>query len=378
MNELEMKGFDGANPLHALGALGALVVTNALDAEHAALGWTIDEQRRYVARLRTSLDAETWAARASAWITDAASIRSGADPSVRRRVRDLGAAEKKAAKAVKEARKSAKNEARRQGLRGLEARAFEIEITKPLRRELARTSKEREQAQLALALELGFGYAHLGEIIGVPAVIYREHLAAAIERRDRPLIAHLVGLASDGCFGLDGKVVPSPYSFGNGASGQCLLKDWRKLVEAHDASMLREGSLEGRTRTVDMTSLNWDPGDLRSAAFTWSDPQAMAKETDVPANILAFLGLGLLTAVPSQAASRRGALEAVGFERGFTWPIWTPLLSRDEVAALLASPLVTVELLPAQRAARGILAVYRSDKVNPTGKRNYFAPARPL
>jgi hypothetical protein len=365
---LDLRGLDGANPLHLLASLGCLVISDALEPEDAALSWRFDDGR-YVPTLHTRRDAGDWCSDIARWLQAEAAGRdaateSGGGP----KLRDLKAEEKKLNEERKKARTAAQKEAKQRGLRGPEGREYIAHGLREIDATIAEANARREAAERERAAELGFGFAHLGDIVAVPTAVFRMHVQRALATGNRPLARHLTALASDGCVE-DGKVVPTPYSYGNGSSGQYLLKDWRNLAQATTPDLIHKTVVEPGTERKNETSLNWDPEDLRQAALRWSDPAGSRKETNVAANALAYIGLGLLTAVPTAQG-----LDAVAFDQGFTWPLWEPPLTLDIVAALLATAYCAA---PAERLARGILTIRQSKKINPTGKRNYFAPSVP-
>ncbi len=370
MTMLDFDGLDGTNPLHVLAAFGALLVTH--DAVGAArLGWR-RHGGRYSPRIEADLDASAWSdlvAERLRRMAATAPVEAGGGE--QRRVADLKARVKKLKEALKEAEKRAKDDAKTSGLKAGDAKAFVAERTASRRAELAELEAETQAAETALASSLGTGPAHLGDVIGVPVDVFRAQATKALAS-DPVTARQLSALASDGCE-LEGKLTPTPYSFSNGSSGQALLKDFRNLAAIVTGPKVHASLFRGEPAWEAKTSLNWDPSDQRSAAYQWADPGSEDARTDVAANSLAYVGLGLLSCFPG----RRG-LEATAFDRGFTWPIWVPMLAHEAVRALLAEGFDPSRHDPVVAERRGIVAVYRSDRVNPTGKRNFFAPSRAI
>ena len=386
MTILTCRGLDGANPLHVLAALGLLRLADRAEPG-ARLGFAlVNTAWRPV--LEVGMEREALLTEIAAWLVVLA--RKGSeDPSLQKQVRELGCLAKKKVEAVKSAAKEAKAEAKRLKHSKVETRGYIQQATAVLDLELAEVALDLGAARKALSLANGLGIAHLGEIIGVNPEIFRQFGEAALEAllsgslSDDPTTAdpilvtgHLPALACDQVVDGD-KVKPTPYSFGNGASGQCLLKSFlacagqvtlERLAATLDGGEVR--LVEGRGLT-----LNWDPEDLRSYALAWDNPESVAKSVDVGANALAYVGLGLLPAVPGPKG-----LDAVGWgpEDGWTWPVWEPRLPMPVVASLLAD-----RALQAARPdvgsleRRGVCEVRRSARVNPTGKRSYFASSRP-
>lgn len=373
MNVLALKGLDGANPLHMLAALGALLVTEDLAPGQARLGWT-RTAGRYQPRLAAPMEADAWAREVAARVQKAGATPPSESPGdAQRRLAKLKTAEKELAKAAKEAAAKAKAEAKASGLRGADARALVERRAAAARARLDEAGHARRAAELEVGSALGFGPAHLGDLIEVPVKLFRAQAEHALACGDSVTLRQLSALASDACCKGE-KVAPTPYSFSNGSSNQLLLKDFRNLATCCTEGKVAASLLRGERVVQPRTNLNWDPAALRSAAYQWADPATQEKATDVAVNALAYLGLGMVPCFPGP----RG-LTAVGFDRGFTWPLWGPLLSVDVVGALLAEAYQPADAASRRtRAARGVLVTFRSERVNPDGKRNYFAPSRAL
>jgi len=376
-------GLDGGNPLHALAAFGLLRLADRM-APGARLGWRL-EQAAWRPVLSTIDDPESWSERAAQWLNALGRVGSP-DPSLNRRVRELGSEVKKAQNRAKEITKTAKAHAKAAKLDRDAAQAAFAAALAPIEMEIAILETDIAKAKTALAQANGAGIAHLGDIIGVTPSIFRNAAETAIQQilqsdnrspqpttDDPSLIAGQ--LAALGCDQIvDGeKISPTPYSFSNGSSGQCLLKDVRSCMSDITAAMLMAtlNGTEGAT-VPGQTGLNWDPADQRSYALAWDDPASAGKAADAAANALAYLGLGLLPCMPGG----RG-LQACGWSRDkhFTWPIWGALLPISVVSSLLATPLDRGAIFLRQC---GIQELRRSQVSNPSGKRNFFAPSIPI
>jgi hypothetical protein len=383
MKELICRGLDGSNPLHVLAAFGLLRLGQVRDPG-TTLHWIDYGGWRPVIRGHEPAVLDPNAIAHSLNDLAAAGER---DVVQERRLKDLNAQRKKAldagkkARAVaKEAAKSLAPEARRQA-----QQAFEHQLD----RELQALDRDIATTQDVVNDALGPGVAHLGDIIGVVADIFRRKaeqasraaLAGATLGRDIAGILIADAMASQACDAVvDGKglVQNTPLSFSNGSSGQCLLKAFRTLAGGVSPAQVT-ATLDGTAERYlpGATPLNWDPGDQRDYALAWASPedkQLNPKQTYVAANALALIGLALLTACP--VAKR---LEPVGWGRhegvqGFSWPLWTVPLTTPTVRALLASP----PRDDRERNAMGIAAVMMAARINPTGKRNFFAPAHPI
>lgn len=386
MTEIICTGLDGKNPLHVLAALGLLQLGSSMGQE-VTLHWRLDQSWHPVVNVReqTSTTAPMDATSIAQALRALARVGER-DQSQERLARDLGTSRKqlierskKERSAAKEAAKSLASDERRQSLLEFELR---------LDRELSEIDRAITAAQDIVNDALGAGVAHLGDIIGVAPSIFRRKAGQACsawlgkEEIGQGVSAALItdAMSSQACDAIvDGKgvVQNTPLSFSNGAGGQCLLKAFRTLASNVTPEQVT-GTLTGSAVRYlsGATPLNWDPADQRDYALTWASPedkQINPKQTDVAANTLALLGLSLLTACP-----RGDRLEPLGWkqrgpEQGFTWPLWTSPLSISVVRSLMASvPSKSIE-----RQAMGIRTVLTAARINPTGKRNFFAPARP-
>jgi hypothetical protein len=375
---LALDGLDGADSLHLLAALGAMALTTDLHVERGLpaprLGWR-QEGGSFVARLSSSLPLAAWLDALAERVRKMGAVRPDeGTPAARRQVDAWKKKEKDLAEEGKQLRKLLAEEAGSLGLKGADKKAHGQPRLDAHAAEVERVRRAREEAQEVLSSSLGFGPAHLGEIVAVPVGVFRMHAQHALAN-DPPSARQLAALASDGCVQPSGQVDATPFSFSNGSSGKCLLKDFRALAAGVTTAKLEASLVRGRPLLEDVTALNWSSRDLAMTAYQWSDPQRGKAQVDVVANALAYAGLGVLTCVPGSRD-----LEALGFERrrggaGFVWCVWEPLLGLDLVRALLASGRGFLSQGAEAARARGVMAVFRAERINPTGKRNYFAPA---
>ena len=371
MNIVDIPGLDGSNPLHALAAYGLLALTDDLGPD-AAMGW-VRVGGRYSPRIAIGLSKDDWLKGVSDALRQAGAVATveGGSKAEQRAVADLRSQKNRLVKGLKETSAGARAEGRATRLTPSASKALVSERMAPIKAELKEVEHRLGEAELALSNVLGWGPAHLGDVIGVTPEVFRLHARRALDAAEgnASIVRQLAGLGSDGCLD-NGKLIATPFSFSNGASGKCLLKDFRTLSTRCSLEQVRDALLVGTGETDDVTSLNWDPRDQRNFAHQWNDPAASVARTAVVANALAYLGMGLLCAFPGV----RGLSAVALVERGFEWPIWSPLLGAPVVSALLAHR--SRNETAVQRAARGVLEVFRSDRVNPTGKRNFFAPSR--
>jgi hypothetical protein len=382
MSEIICTGLDGTNPLHVLAALGLLQIGHAVDGSttlHWRRGQTWSPVLSSTDKLLFEPGTITQALKRMATAGERDTIqetRLRALNAERKKLLDQG---KKERAAAKESAKQLPPDERKQALQIFE---------EGLDRSLSVIDHGITAAQELVNDALGAGVAHLGDVIGVAPGIFRRKAEQASrcwidglllgESVDAGLIAD--AMASQACDAvLDGKgvVQNTPLSFSNGASGQCLLKAFRTLAGIVTAEQVTGTLVGNATRYLPgETPLNWDPADQRDYALAWASPedkQLNPKQTDVAANALALIGLSLLTACPIGNHLEPVAWKQRGPAQGFSWPLWEMPLSAPVVRSLL----VSVPYNDEDRRAMGIASVLTAARINPTGKRNFFAPARP-
>lgn len=157
---------------------------------------------------------------------------------------------------------------------------------------------------------------------------------------------------------------------------------WLSMVATLQRSVgepeLREaivGPWRGESR---LPSLSWDATVSRLYALRASDPSA-EKRGGVPgADWLAVRGMALLPVAPSGGRLHTACVVGGWKDSSFTWPLWTSPIGAAELGALLLCP-QPAALSAAQRAARGIGAIFRSAITRADqGGYGAFSPARPV
>jgi hypothetical protein len=127
----------------------------------------------------------------------------------------------------------------------------------------------------------------------------------------------------------------------------------------------------------DQHSLGWDPSTMKMGAFTYKAPTSMANAGVRAAVWLAFESLPLFPCF----AGPLGKLQVRGFRhygREFTlcWPVWRPAISIDTLKSLLGWEGLVKDTIPAaELAARGVTAVYRSERFKPNKYLSSFRAA---
>ncbi len=131
-------------------------------------------------------------------------------------------------------------------------------------------------------------------------------------------------------------------------------------------------------------SLRWDPIDDQRYALRWRDPsKSNLKDgpgTMVGANSLAVEALQWYPTMP-----QGGRIATTGFHRNsekqiwFTWPIWNCPITLDTVRSLLAmDELHRAEPPRGQLSKRGIVEIYRSQRIQQSKYYSNFTPGRPV
>lgn len=131
-------------------------------------------------------------------------------------------------------------------------------------------------------------------------------------------------------------------------------------------------------------SLRWDPLEDQRYALRWGDPsQASSKKKGLlgmkGANALAIEGLAMLSVQPQAHGVDTTAIAKLGkLGECFTWPIWDAPLGADVLRSLLVTPELRHEAPNRQRLrARGIVEVYRCERIASSKYYKNFSPARP-
>jgi hypothetical protein len=111
----------------------------------------------------------------------------------------------------------------------------------------------------------------------------------------------------------------------------------RQLVQAIERALFAPWRRED-----DTPSFRWDPIEDSRHAYRWTAPADDKQGVEHGANVLAAVGLPVVTVVPSQR-NREVRLQVVGGEVSaegfsFAWPIWREAASLSGIRALLSHP----------------------------------------
>lgn len=170
-------------------------------------------------------------------------------------------------------------------------------------------------------------------------------------------------------------------SFQFTAGQQKFLSMARQLIEVTGRADLERSLFEPWRYTDPGPSMRWDPVDeARQYALQWYDPTNASRNPVVAmrgANRLAIEAIPLFPSVPIGHRLQTAGFAKLGRREVFTWPIWSGWLTVEVVPSLLCLPALQ-EQRPDRTAlgAMGVVEVYRSQVVMPSGRYRCFTPAR--
>jgi len=123
-------------------------------------------------------------------------------------------------------------------------------------------------------------------------------------------------------------------------------------------------------REDDTPSFRWDPVEDSRHAYRWTAPADDKQGVEHGANVLAAIGLPVVTVVPSQR-NREVRLQAVGGDVSaegfsFAWPIWREPASLCSIRALLSHPGLRI---PGALAHLGVDHVKVARRFTPPGSK---------
>ncbi|MGI9301662.1 MAG: type I-G CRISPR-associated protein, Cas3-extension family [Gammaproteobacteria bacterium] len=169
------------------------------------------------------------------------------------------------------------------------------------------------------------------------------------------------------------------------SAGQGLSAYTRAIRKATDGAALQRTLFMPWDYRDDGFSLRWDPIEDQRYALRWRDPSKSSLK-DGPGTMTAAncLATEALQFYPTMFRSNQRQLATTGFSRhvaagiSFTWPIWNSAVALDTVRSLLAM----IELhqdRPPRRALgkRGVVEIYRSQRVQQNQYYSNFSPAQP-
>ena len=206
---------------------------------------------------------------------------------------------------------------------------------------------------------------------------------------DRRTADLLVGLGSDVFSDDDGKFSETSLRMvrSGDAAGQGLPAYALAIRTKTDAASLFRSLFTTWDYQDDDFSLRWDPVEDQRYALRWYDPSPQSNKkyclrTMRGANALALEALSLLPVQPIISGVQTTGFFKLKLDKWrefFTWPIWKSFIALDTTRSLLALPELYQEKPHRETLrVRGILEVYRCERMAPNKYYKNFGPAQPV
>lgn len=210
------------------------------------------------------------------------------------------------------------------------------------------------------------------------ATAYECAFESSSQRRERA--DWICSLANELAVEKDGKMQRTPFDMST--ARQKFLTDARRLA-AILGTADQDGRVEGEYKEAlfgpwryrdDQHSLGWDPTTIKLGAFTHKAPTGMTNAGVRAAVMLAFESLPLFPCLYAGRLRTRGFVQK-DRDAALIWPVWRPAISAFELATLLAWPALQEDKPNrAEMGARGVMAVFRSERFKPN---QYMVTFRP-
>jgi hypothetical protein len=241
----------------------------------------------------------------------------------------------------------------------------------------------------ALRAHAGHAALRVDDNLKIPPPRYRQYCCDAVEawfNGNTRTANFAAAFGSEVFTDNDGNIQDTAFRTMSGAGHQHFLKFMRNLISSTKAHHLRK-ALFKTWRYDDPSenlSLRWDPADDQRYALRWRNPSGdpLRKQAGsmLGANRLAFEALPILPVIPTHTrAVTTGFTGQRSSSTFWTWPIWSRSLPLDVCRSLLSlSTLVTENEANshAELTARGIVAVFRSQRISIGKYRRNFTPAQ--
>jgi len=179
----------------------------------------------------------------------------------------------------------------------------------------------------------------------------------------------------------DEKIIATPFDMS--VARQRFLADALKLADGFASGRGAQTAIEDYKEALfgpwkykdDQHSLGWDPSTMKLGAFTYKAPTALANAGVRAAVWLAFESLPLFPCFCVSGRLGVRAFESDGRGYAFRWPTWNGAISLDTLRSLLGWTGLTGEPSAEKLAARGITAIYRSERFKPNKYLSSFRAA---
>ncbi len=209
---------------------------------------------------------------------------------------------------------------------------------------------------------------------------FEKEAKAAMERwfddDDRISAAFFAAFGSSVTINEQGDIEDTALRTMSGAGHQHFLKTMNDLAKITTEEQLQNTLFEIWAYPDEKIGLRWDPAEDKRYALAWKNPSQDPTRTQRGANRLAIEALPILPTFPAGTH-----LETTGFtghrsnDTFWTWPLWAAPVTLDTGRSLLAlRDIQSGSSDPAELRARGIAAVFRSQRIT-TGKFRNITPA---
>ena len=159
------------------------------------------------------------------------------------------------------------------------------------------------------------------------------------------------------------------------AGNQSFIGMLRDLKSNCKTSDLANTLFEGWQYSDSICSMRWDPADEKSQyALQDSDPGPNPPPAELGANFLAIEALPLYPFVTDYIGSQPGFIRH-SRQSTWSWPLWETPITLDVLKSLLALPMHKPALIKNRRDL-GIIGIYQSNIVMPSGRYKCFTPAK--
>lgn len=198
-----------------------------------------------------------------------------------------------------------------------------------------------------------------------------------LEGTDRLSAIFFASFGSSASTNDQGDVEDTAFRTMSGAGHQHFLKTMNDLAMVTTEEQIRKSLFQAWTYPEEKIGLRWDPAEDKRYALAWKTPSQDPTRTQRGANRLAIEALPLFPTCPVGPH-----LKTTGFtghrsnDTYWTWPIWEPPICLDTGRSTIALRDIqpgSSTPVPARLRARGIVAVFRSQRIT-TGKFRNFTP----
>lgn len=223
------------------------------------------------------------------------------------------------------------NALKKRKLKGAEQKNARATLIEPLEVELEQL---RQAWLLLLRKAVPFREMALGKRVDVPVDEYRELALQMLHSKESWPAEMLCHFGSDAS-SERGVTEPTPLSFINGSGHQFFLETALELTKCVTQDKLRSALFQNWVPEDEKYSMRWLPSEDRRYALMANNPSGGEKTLTVwAANLLGYIGLGLLPSAPGKHSLKTSGIVTGYKEPAFRWPLWQESLSAAAVSSL--------------------------------------------